>query len=100
MNIAIILVLNLFLCLYIFLILQLAHSVALASGVEPSDDTHCSSQRVPFLMPITPLTHPPPSYPHQPAVYSLYLRVSYGLPPSRFLSYFSFPSSMFVYFVS
>ena len=72
----------------------------MASGVEPSDlsltyDTQGSSQQVPSLMPITHLAHPPcPSPVQQPSGCSLYLRVSYGLSPSLFLSYFSFSSSV------
>ena len=48
--------------------------MVLASGVEPSDssltyDTQWSSRRVPSLMPITHLTHPPHQPPlQQPAV--------------------------------
>ena len=38
----------------------------------------------------------PPSL-QQPSVCSLYLRVSFGLSPSLFLSYFSFLSLMFIY---
>ena len=37
--------------------------------------------------------HPPspPSHPHQPLVCSQYLRVSYGLPPSISVTFFSLP---------
>ena len=48
-------------------------------------------------------THHPPSPPSHPLSslsLSLYLGVSYGLPPSLSLSYFSFPFPMFVCFVS
>ena len=64
----------------------LTYSVIMVSGV----DTQCSSQ-VSSLMPIAHLVYPPLQ---QPSVCSLYLRVSYGLLPSLFLSYFSFPFPM------
>ena len=67
--------------------------MVLASGLEPIDSSpaynpQCSSQQVPSLMPITHLAHLPPSTTLR---CSLYLRVSYGLPPSLFLSYFFLP---------
>ena len=45
-----------------------------------------------------PFTHPPhPPTPHQPSVYSQFLRVSYGLAPSLSnLFFFSFPSPMWM----
>ena len=65
----------------------------MASGVESSDsslmyDTQCSSQQM-------PITHFPHS--HQSSLCSLHLRVSYGLPPSLFISFpFIFPFPVIV----
>ena len=77
----------------------------MVSGVEFSDssltcNTPRSSQQVPSLMHVTHLAHPSPPLLQQPSVCSLCLRVPYGLPPSLFLSYFSFPSPMFICCVS
>ena len=71
------------------------YSVLLVWGVDSRDsslpcNTQCSSQQVPSSMPIP---HSPPSpTPHLPSVCSLYLRVSYALPPSLSVCIYFFPS--------
>ena len=70
------------------------YRVLLTSGVDSHDssltyNTQCSSQQVPSSMPITYFPLLPPH--HQLSVCSLYLRVSYSLPPSLFETIFSFP---------
>ena len=80
-----------------FNLIQLTYTVLLVSEVEFSDlplayNTQCSSLNVPFLLPISQLPHPhnlPPL--QQASVCFLQLRISYGLPPFLFSSYFIFP---------
>ena len=49
-------------------------------------NTQCSSQQMPSSMPITHFPLSP--NPHQPSVFSQYLRVFYGLPPSLSVTFF------------
>ena len=65
------------------------YSVLLVLGVDSHGslltyNTQCSSQQAPSSMHITHF--PPPHLPQQPSVCSLYLRVSYDLPPSLFVT--------------
>ena len=91
--------------LHIFLKLCL-FNFKLVSGGDPSDSsltysTQCPFQQVPSSTPSPHLAQPPHPPPLQePSDCILYLRASYGLPPSLFLSYFSSPSPTFTCCVS